>query len=88
MPKPLIQRDAPQGREEARLEPARGEPDVTTILALYRSCVERSYSGCEVLKQMAVDKIKERLRDVVAAKVAEMVGQELAGEIGEVCVKI
>jgi len=98
MPKPLV-----KGREEADpslppppppapAAPEAGHPrtsaEVSLILALYRRCVEGGYQNCDVLRQMAVDAIKKRLRSVVEAELAGLATAELREKIGQICVEV
>jgi len=92
MPKPLV-----KGREEAAPSlppPAAAAPEgrpsaeVSLILALYRRCVEGGYQNCDVLRQMAVDAIKKRLKSVVEAELAGLATAELRAKIGQICVEV
>jgi hypothetical protein len=62
--------------------------DVSTIFALYKRCVEGGYPNCDVLKQMALDAIKERLRSAIEAELASIVAPELRGQIGQICIEV
>ena len=62
--------------------------DVSTIFTLYKRCVEGGYQNCGVLKQMASDAIKERLRSVIEAELANLIEPELRGQIGQICIEV
>jgi hypothetical protein len=77
--------------EHATRTPAASAPasvDVSTIFALYRKCVEGGYPNCDVLKQIALDAIKERLRSAIEAELAGIVAPELRGQIGQICIEV
>jgi len=81
---------APEPQVEMRL-PAVTVPasiDVSTMLMLYKKCVEGGYPNCDVLKQMATDTIKERLRSAIEAELANLIEPELRGQIGQICVEV
>jgi len=102
MPKPLIKpkeeaapgfappaptpATAPEPQMEMR--PPAASVDVSTIFALYKRCVEGGYQNCGVLKQMATDAIKERLRSVIEAELANLIEPELRGQIGQICIEV
>jgi len=80
----------PQTEYETR-PPAASAPasvDVSTIFALYKKCVEGNYPNCDVLKRMAVDTIKERLRSAIEAELANLIEPELRGQIGQICIEV
>jgi hypothetical protein len=62
--------------------------DVSLIFALYRKCVEDGYQNCEVLKQMGINAIKERLRSVIEAELAKLISPELRTQLGEICIEL
>jgi len=62
--------------------------DVSTIFALYKKCVEDGYQNCDVLKQMGEKAIKERLKSVIEAELANLIQPELRGQIGRICIEI
>jgi len=81
---------APEPQVEMR-PPAASAPasvDVSTILALYKKCVEGGYPNCDVMMQMATDAIKERLRSAIEAELANLIKPELRGQIGQICVEV
>jgi hypothetical protein len=41
-----------------------------------------------VLKRMAVDAIKERLRSVIEAELANLVEPEFKSQIGQICIEL
>jgi len=101
MPKSLLQ---PKGQvEEAAVEPAampaapaqqppparQPPPQLELILALYKECVNRGYSNCEVLKQMARDKIVEYAKAAVVAELERLGIADEVRELGdEICIKL
>jgi hypothetical protein len=62
--------------------------DVSLIFALYRKCVEDGYQNCDVLKQMGINAVKERLRSAIEAELANLIGPELRAQIGQICIEI
>jgi hypothetical protein len=75
---------------EAR-PPAASTPasvDVSLIFALYKKCVEGGYQNCDVLKRMAVDAIKERIRSVIEAELTNLVEPEFRSQIGQICIEL
>jgi hypothetical protein len=62
--------------------------DVSLIFALYKKCIEGGYPNCDVLKQMALDAIKERLRSAVEAELMKIITPELRGQIGQICIEV
>jgi hypothetical protein len=62
--------------------------DVSLIFALYKKCVENGYPNCDVLKKMATDVVKERLKSVIEAELANLVAPEFRGEIGQICIEV
>ena len=62
--------------------------DVSLIFALYKRCVESGYPNCDVLKRMATDVVKERLKSVIEAELANLVAPEFRGEIGQICIEV
>jgi len=77
--------------EYATKPPAASAPasvDVSLIFALYKKCVEGGYQNCDVLRQMAVDAIKERLRSAIEAELANLIEPELRGQIGQICIEV
>jgi len=81
---------APEPQMEMR-PPAASAPasvDISLIFALYKKCVEGGYSNCDVLRLMAIDAIKERLRSAIEAELANLIGPELRGQIGQICIEI
>jgi len=77
--------------EYATRPPAVSAPasvDVSTIFALYKRCVEGNYPNCDVLKQMAIDAIKERLRSAIEAELTKLIEPELRGQIGQICIEV
>jgi hypothetical protein len=102
MPKSLLQPKAQV--EEAAVEPAAAMPAATApqppparqpppqlelILALYKECVNRGYSNCEVLKLMARDKIVEYAKAAVVAELERLGIADEVKELGdEICIKL
>jgi len=77
--------------EYATRPPAASAPvsvDVSLIFALYKKCIEGGYQHCDVLRQMAVDAIKERLRSAIEAELANLIEPELRAQIGQICIEI
>jgi len=77
--------------EYATRPPAASAPvsvDVSLIFALYKKCVENGYPNCDVLKRMATDVVKERLKSVIEAELANLVAPEFRGEIGQICIEV
>ncbi len=77
--------------EHATRLPAASAPasvDVSLIFALYKKCVDNNYPGCDVLRQMAIDTVKERLRSVIEAELTNIITPELRGQIGEICIEV
>ena len=77
--------------EHAARPPAASAPvsaDVSTIFALYKKCVEGGYQNCDVLRQMGVDAIKERLRSAIEAELMNIITPELRGQIGQICIEV
>jgi hypothetical protein len=62
--------------------------DVSLILALYKKCLEGGYANCDVLKAMAIDAIKERLRSAIEAELANLIEPELRTQIGQICIEL
>jgi predicted Rdx family selenoprotein len=62
--------------------------DVSLIFALYKRCVEGGYPNCDVLRQMAIDAIKERLRSAIEAELANLIEPELRTQIGQICIEL
>jgi hypothetical protein len=62
--------------------------DVSLIFALYKKCVENGYPNCDVLKRMATDVVKERLKSVIETELANLVAPEFRGEIGQICIEV
>jgi hypothetical protein len=62
--------------------------DVSLIFALYKKCIEGGYPNCDVLKQMAIDAIKERLRSAIETELANLIAPELRTQIGQICIEI
>ncbi len=80
----------PQIEHTTRL-PAVSAPisvDVSTIFALYKKCIESNYPNCDVLRQMAIDTIKERLRSAIEVELMKIITPELRGQIGEICIEV
>ncbi|MFP3200339.1 MAG: hypothetical protein RXR06_10760 [Thermoproteus sp.] len=101
MPKPLLQPKAQA--EEAAVEPAspvaatppqppparQPPPQLELILALYKECVNRGYANCDVLKQMARDKIIDYAKAAVVAELERLGIAEEVRELGdEICIKL
>jgi hypothetical protein len=84
----------PTATPEPQMEmrpPAASAPtsvDVSLIFALYKRCVEGGYPNCDVLKQMAVDAIKERLRSAIETELMNIITPELRGQIGQICIEV
>jgi hypothetical protein len=77
--------------EYATRPPAASAPvsvDVSLIFALYKKCVENGYPNCDVLKRMATDVVKERLKSVIETELANLVAPEFRGEIGQICIEV
>jgi hypothetical protein len=77
--------------EYAMRPPAASAPasvDVSVMFALYKRCIEGGYQNCDVLREMALDAIKERLRSTIEAELANLVGPELRGQIGQICIEV
>jgi hypothetical protein len=68
--------------------PPAASVDVSLIFALYRKCLEGGYPNCDVLKQMATDAIKERLRSAIEAELMNIITPELRGQIGKICIEV
>lgn len=62
--------------------------DISLIFALYKKCIEGGYPNCDVLKQMALDAIKERLRSAIEAELANLIDPELRTQIGQICIEV
>jgi hypothetical protein len=62
--------------------------DVSLIFTLYKKCIEGGYQNCDVLKQMAVDAIKERLRSAIETELMNIITPELRGQIGQICIEV
>ncbi len=62
--------------------------DVSLIFALYKKCIEGGYQNCDVLRQMAIDAIKERLRSAIEAELMNIITPELRGQIGQICIEL
>jgi hypothetical protein len=80
----------PQMEYVAR-QPAVSAPvsvDISLIFALYKKCVEGGYPNCDVLRQMALDAIKERLRSAIEAELANLIEPELRAQIGQICIEV
>jgi hypothetical protein len=80
----------PQTEYTTRL-PAASAPtsvDVSLIFTLYKKCIEGGYQNCDVLRQMAVDAIKERLRSAIEAELMSIITPELRGQIGQICIEV
>jgi hypothetical protein len=104
MPKPLIKpkeeaafappAPTPTASPEPQVEmrppvaPASASVDVSLIFALYKRCVEGGYPNCDVLKRMATDVVKERLKTVIETELANLVAPEFRGEIGQICIEV
>jgi hypothetical protein len=67
---------------------ASASADVSLIFALYKKCVEGGYQNCDVLRQMAIGAIKERLRSAIEAELANLIEPELRTQIGQICIEI
>jgi hypothetical protein len=77
--------------EYATRPPAASAPasvDVSLIFALYKKCIEGGYQNCDVLRQMAIDAIKERLRSAIEAELTNLIEPELRAQIGQICIEI
>ncbi len=68
--------------------PASASVDVSLIFALYKKCIEGGYPNCDVLRQMATDAIKERLRSAIEAELMNVITPELRGQIGQICIEV
>ncbi len=68
--------------------PAPVSVDVSTIFALYKKCIEGGYQNCDVLRQMATDAIKERLRSAIETELMNIITPELRGQIGQICIEV
>jgi hypothetical protein len=77
----------PEPRMEAR-PPTASSVDISLIFALYKKCAEGGYQNCDVLKRMAVDAIKERLRSVIEAELTHLVEPEFKSQIGQICIEL
>jgi hypothetical protein len=103
MPKPLVRpkeepglATTPAAVSEPRSEHSTSSPiaststsvDVSLIFMLYKKCIADGYPNCDVLKQMAIDAIKERLKSAIEAEVANLIEPELRGQIGQICIEI
>ena len=62
--------------------------DVSLIFALYKKCIEDGYQNCDVLKLMAINTIKERLRSTIETELANLIEPELRAQIGQICIEI
>jgi hypothetical protein len=62
--------------------------DISTIFALYKKCVEGGYQNCDVLRHMAIDAIKERLKSAIEAELMNIITPELRGQIGQICIEL
>jgi hypothetical protein len=62
--------------------------DVSLIFALYKRCIEGGYPNCDVLKQMGINAIKERLRSAIEAELANLISPELRTQLGQICIEI
>ncbi len=80
----------PQMEHTARLHAvsASASADVSLIFALYKKCIEGGYQNCDVLRQMAIDTIKERLRSAIEAELTSIIAPELRGQIGQICIEV
>ena len=78
----------PEPQMEMRPPAASASVDVSLIFALYKRCVESGYQNCDVLRQMATDAIKERLRSVIEAELANLIEPGLRGQIGQICIEV
>jgi hypothetical protein len=77
--------------EHTTRPPATSAPasvDVSLIFALYKKCIEGGYPNCDVLRQMAIDAIKERLRSAIETELMNIVTPELRGQIGQICIEV
>ena len=102
MPKPLIKpkeeeesapapsAPAPTATQEPQTEmrPPAASAVVSLIFALYKKCIEGNYPNCDVLRQMAVDAIKERLRSTIETELANLIAPELKTQIGQICIEV
>ncbi len=68
--------------------PASVSVDVSLIFALYKKCIEGGYQNCDVLRHMAVDAIKERLRSAIETELMNIITPELRGQIGQICIEV
>ncbi len=68
--------------------PASASVDISLIFALYKKCIEGGYQNCDVLRQMATDAIKERLRSVIEVELMNIITPELRGQIGQICIEV
>jgi hypothetical protein len=62
--------------------------DVSLIFALYKKCIEGGYPNCDVLRQMAIDTIKERLKSTIETELANLIAPELRTQIGQICIEV
>jgi hypothetical protein len=105
MPKPLLQPKAqaeeaavepaaatasPVAATPPQPPPARQPPpQLELILALYKECVNKGYANCDVLKQMARDKIIDYAKAAVVAELERLGIADEVRELGdEICIKL
>jgi hypothetical protein len=62
--------------------------DVSLIFALYKKCIEDGYQDCDVLRRMAIDAIKQRLKSAIEAELANLIEPELRTQIGQICIEL
>ncbi len=87
-PAPIVPESQMEYATRPPVIPASVSVDVSLIFALYKKCIEGGYQNCDVLRQMAIDAIKERLRSAIEAELMNIITPELRGQIGQICIEV
>jgi hypothetical protein len=87
-PVPTTPIATPEPQVEMRPPTTSASVSIDVILALYKKCIEGGYPNCDVLRQMAIDAIKERLKSTIETELANLIAPELRTQIGQICIEI
>jgi len=88
VPAPTVPESQMEYTTRSPVIPTSVSVDISLIFALYKKCIEGRYQNCDVLRQMAIDAIKERLRSTIEAELMNIITPELRGQIGQICIEV